>query len=86
MMAGDILEFLRHCEQDETHWKAVSEAGIRRVQERFTWARYSDKLIRLTKLYGFWRFAESEEGMIRMDRYCDLFYHLLLKPRASRVN
>ena len=86
MMAGDILGFLRNCEQDETHWEAVSEAGIRRVQERFTWALYSDKLIRLTKLYGFWRFAESEEGMIRMDRYCDLFYHLLLKPRASQVN
>ncbi len=85
MMAGDIMEFIAKCEKDPEHWKMISENGIKRVRENFTWARYSDKLIRLTKLYGFWRFAESEEGMVRMNRYCDLLYHLFLKPRARAI-
>ena len=86
MIAGDIMEFVAKCEKDDGHWKMISENGITRVREKFTWAQYSGKLIRLTKLYGFWRFAESEAGMIRMDRYCELFYHLFLKPRAKAVS
>ncbi len=85
MMAGDIRAFLAICEKDPDYWRMISENGITRVRERFTWEKYSDKLIRLTKLYGFWRFAESEEGMIRMSRYCDLFYHLFLKPKSKSV-
>ncbi len=85
MIAGDIMEFVSACEKDEGHWKKISENGIKRVREKFTWAKYSDKLVRLTKLYGFWRFAESEAGMVRMNRYCDLFYHLFLKPRAKDI-
>ncbi len=86
MMAGDILEFVSACEKDPGHWKKISENGIQRVREKFTWDKYSDKLIRLTKLYGFWRFAESEAGMIRLNRYCDLFYHLFLKPRSTAIS
>ena len=85
MIAGDILEFLLTCEKDAGHWKMISENGIKRVREKFTWSKYSDKLLHLTKLYGFWRFAESAEGMVRMNRYCDLFYHLFLKPRARDI-
>ncbi len=85
MMAGDMLNFILKWEKEPEHWKTISENGIKRVRENFTWAKYSGKLIRLTKLYGFWRFAESEKGMVRMNRYCDLFYHLFLKPRAKAI-
>jgi sucrose synthase len=83
LIAETIWSFFEACREDPGHWKAISEAGIRRVREHFTWELYSEKLMTLTKLYGFWRFSAAEEGMVKLDRYCDLIYHLLLKGRAE---
>lgn len=83
LMAAVIAGFIRQCETDENYWKTISENGIRRVREKFTWNLYSDKLIGLTKLYGFWRYGAAGQGMIKMDRYCDLIYHMLLKRRSE---
>ncbi len=85
MISCDIWEFIERCRKDESHWTYISENGIDRVREKYTWRRYSEKLIGLTKLYGFWRYTESQAGMIRMDRYCDLLYHLVFKPRAEAI-
>ncbi|MGM0454238.1 MAG: sucrose synthase [Thermodesulfobacteriota bacterium] len=84
LIADGIWEFVQRCESED-HWHRISENGMARVREKFTWRRYSDTLLRLTKLYGFWRFTESQAGMIKMDRYCDLMYHLFLKPRAEEI-
>ncbi|MFP4473953.1 MAG: sucrose synthase [Desulfatibacillaceae bacterium] len=85
LIADTVWEFIRKCGQDGGHWEAISENGMARVREKFTWRLYSDKLIRLTKLYGFWRYSVSEAGMVKMDRYSDLLYHLLLQPRAMTI-
>ena len=42
-------------------------------------------MVNLTKLYGFWRYAVSEKGMVELDRYCDLIYHFLFKERAQKL-
>ena len=85
LIANAMWEFISDCREDENCWPQISENSIARVREKFTWDLYSDKLLRLTKLYGFWRFSESQAGMIKMDRYCDLLYHLFLKPRAEAI-
>jgi sucrose synthase len=83
LIADRIWEFFEACGRDETLWKQISEVGVQRVREHFTWDLYSEKLMTLTKLYGFWRYSAAEKGMVKMDRYCDLIYHLLLKERAE---
>ncbi len=83
LIAKVIVEFIENCGKDKTYWETISENGIRRVKENFTWDLYSKKLISLTKLYGFWRYSVAEKGMVKMDRYCDLIYHMLLKQRAE---
>ncbi|GBC60793.1 sucrose synthase [Desulfonema ishimotonii] len=85
LIASVIRDFVQDCEKDKGHWKTIAEAGIDRVREKFTWNLYSRKLISLTKLYGFWRYSAAEEGMVKMDRYCDLLYHLLIKNRADAL-
>lgn len=85
VMAEDIVRFVKRCADREEAWEEVSENGIRRVREKFTWGRYSERLMHLTKLYGFWRYAVAEEGMVKMDRYCDVLYHLLLRDRAETL-
>ncbi len=83
LIADVIWSFVQTCQKNKEYWKEISENGIRRVREKYTWDLYSDKLIKLTKLYGFWRYSVAGKEMIKMDRYCDLIYHLLLKNRAE---
>jgi len=84
LIADAIWKFFETCREDGDHWKKISDAGIQRVREHFTWKLYSEKLLNLTNLYGFWRYSAAEEGMVKMDRYCDIIYHLLLKERAEK--
>ena len=82
----DSLEyFIAECQKDSNHWKTLSENGIRRVADHFNWRSYSQRLINLTKLYGYWRYAVSGKGMIELDRYSDLIYHFLIKKRAAGI-
>ncbi|MFO7839504.1 MAG: sucrose synthase [Desulfosalsimonadaceae bacterium] len=85
LIADVLWDFVKDCEMDANCWQQISENSMERVREKFTWRLYSEKLIRLTKLYGFWRYSESQEGMVKMDRYCELLYHLFLKPRAQQI-
>ena len=63
----------------------LSQNGIQRVKEHFNWRLYSQRLVNLTKLYGFWRFSVSGKGKIKMDRYCDFLYHFLIRQRAEQM-
>ncbi len=85
LIADVLWDFMKDCQIDENCWQQISQNSMTRVGEKFTWRLYSEKLIRLTKLYGFWRYTESREGMIKMDRYCDLLYHLFFKARADAM-
>ena len=85
LISKSLENFIHHCETDKNLWKTISANGIQRVQDRFNWKSYSQRLVNLTKLYGFWRYAVSGKGMLEMDRYCDLIYHFLLKERAKQL-
>jgi sucrose synthase len=83
LIARGLEKFFDSSDQDPDYWKTISENGIKRVHERYNWKSYSQRLVDLTKLYGFWRFSVSAEGKIKMNRYSDLIYHFLLKKRAD---
>jgi len=85
LIAEVIEQFIESCKTDNRLWQAISEGGIQRVQERFTWKIHSHRLIRLTKLYGFWRYSVSGQARIKMDCYTDMMYHLLFKNRAEQI-
>jgi sucrose synthase len=85
LMAESLEKFVEHCEKDKTYWKTISENGIKRVHDNFNWNSYSQRMINLAKLYGFWRYAVSGKGMVELDRYCDLIYHFLLKEKAQNL-
>ncbi|MDX1763795.1 MAG: sucrose synthase [bacterium] len=80
-----IFSFLRGAGDGSLTWKHISENAIKRVAERFTWRHYSEKLLRLTKLYGFWRYAVTNEEKKKMKIYSQTLYHLLYKQRAGEL-
>jgi len=85
LISKSLDNFIDQCEADKNLWKTISENGVQRVHDRFNWKSYSQRLINLTKLYGFWRYTVSGKGMLEMDRYCDLIYHFLLKERVQKA-
>jgi sucrose synthase len=84
-IAGSLEAFYETWQEDSAYWKKISENGILRVREHFTWRLYSQRLINLSKLYGFWRYSVSGKGKIKMDRYCDFLYHFLIRQRAAQM-
>ena len=84
-IAASLEAFYEACQKDKHYWRRLSHNGIRRVNEHFNWRLYSQRLVNLTKLYGFWRFSVSGKGKIKMDRYCDFLYHFLIRQRAEQM-
>ena len=80
----DLLDFFQKCEQNPQHWLDVSHGGLQRVEERYTWFRYAKRLLSLTCIYGFWKFATNLERQ-ETSRYLEMLYHLQFKARAATV-
>ena len=79
---SQFLKFLEKIKDDNKYWNNISEAGIRRVNEVYNWKLFSDKLLSLSKLYGFWRYAYDLDNKA-MKSYLELIYYTLFKPRAE---
>src|SRR5690606_2830691 len=61
-----ILTFLEQCKKKSGYWKEISENGIKRVDTTYNWELHADKLLSLSKIYGFWNFTSNIE-MSEMD-------------------
>jgi sucrose synthase len=85
LIAASLEKFVDLLGEDKALWKSISNNAIMRVKKNFNWASYSQRLINLTKLYGFWRYAVSGTGMLELDRYCDVLYHFLVKEKAALI-
>ena len=83
-MAERIATFLDRCAADPTTWDEVSRAGVARVKSRYTWELYAERLLTLSKVYGFWRFVSDLERR-ETTRYLEMFYHLQYRPLAAAV-
>ena len=79
-----MLGFFRDCQRDPGVWDAISKGGIQRVDERYNWELYAATLLKLSRIYGFWRYISSLERD-ETRRYLEMFYGLLLRPLSKRV-
>lgn len=82
--AQKMLDFFKRCEEDPSVWDAISKAAIQRVEERYNWPLYASSLLKLSRIYGFWRYISSLERD-ETRRYLEMFYGLLLRPLCKRV-
>lgn len=82
--AEKIADFFETCQKDPSHWKKISEAGIERVDQNYTWRLYADRLMSLSRIYGFWKFVTN------LDRaggraYEQLFYRSVYRPIVEKI-
>lgn len=82
--AERIASFLEECSTDESRWRAISDGGIARVRERYTWKLYAERLMTLSRIYGFWKYVTDLERA-ETRRYLDMLYSLQMRPLARAL-
>jgi len=82
--AKKIADFFEQCSMMPQHWEKISNGAIARVEERYTWKLYAKRLLSLSCIYGFWKYATNLERQ-ETDRYLEMLYHLQYKPLAASI-
>ena len=83
-MVEPIVRFFEELEQDSELWDRLSRGAMARVRERYNWPLYAKTLLKLSRIYGFWRFITSLERE-ETRRYLEMFYGLMYRPRARAL-
>ena len=81
-----IADFLERA-ADDPRAVAADLAGCAssRVEERYTWELYAERMMTLARVYGFWR-VRDRAGAGRGERlYLQMLYDLKLRPLADAM-
>ncbi|KAL3725354.1 hypothetical protein ACJRO7_030379 [Eucalyptus globulus] len=82
--AALLVDFFEQCEKDPNHWTKISAAGLQRIYERYTWKIYSERLMTLAGVYGFWKYVSKLERR-ETRRYLEMFYILKFRELVKTV-
>jgi sucrose synthase len=82
--AQRMADFFVRCRQDPAEWQRISRAALQRVNERYTWKGYAERLMTLSRVYGFWRYVTNLERA-EAQRYLEMFYTLQFRPLANAM-
>ena len=83
--AADLMaEFFEKSAESPEHWDRISLGGIERVNSRYTWKLYAERLMTLSRIYGFWKYMTNLE-QAETRRYLEMLYALQFRPRAATL-
>jgi sucrose synthase len=71
-----IADFFEKCKTDPSYWDNISNAGLQRIYEKYTWKIYAERLMMLSGVYGFWKYVSKLERQ-ETRRYLEMFYFLI---------
>jgi sucrose synthase len=78
------VDFFSRCSKDPNEWQRLSQGALDRVSSRYTWKGYAERLMTLSRVYGFWRYVtDLERDELR--RYLEMFYSLQYRPLAQAM-
>jgi sucrose synthase len=82
--ADILLEFVQKCDRDPQYWQQLSERAIQRVYSCYTWRIHTNRILTLSKIYGFWNYS-SQENREDLLRYVEALFYLVYKPRSQQL-
>jgi sucrose synthase len=82
--ANLLADFFERCKAEPGYWESISSGGLQRVQRRYTWALYAERLMTLSRIYGFWKYVTNLDRD-ETRRYLEMFYGLQFRPLAESV-
>jgi sucrose synthase len=82
--AAIMAEFFERCGREPGYWRRLSRGAVERVQSRYTWELYAERMMTLSRIYGFWKYVTNLERD-ETRRYLEMFYGLQFRPLARSV-
>ncbi|HMA62650.1 MAG TPA: sucrose synthase [bacterium] len=79
-----ITDFFEKVNKDEDYWHQISKGGIKRVNEKYTWKQYANRLITYSSIYSFWKYVTNLERQ-GLQTYLKTLYNLLYRPLAKKT-
>lgn len=80
-----MADFFKRCREEPAYWQRVSEESLRRIEKRYTWKNYADRMMTLGRIYGFWKYVTNLERS-ETRRYLEMFYALQFRPLAAAIS
>ncbi|XP_062089057.1 sucrose synthase 2 [Humulus lupulus] len=82
--ASLLVDFFQRSKEDSNNWNKISDGGLQRIYDRYTWKIYSERLMTLAGVYGFWKYV-SKLDRRETRRYLEMFYILKFRDLAKSV-
>ena len=82
--ADKIASFFENCQQDSDYWRQISAGSVERVRAKYTWELYAERMMTLSRIYGFWKYVTNLERD-ESRRYLEMFYGLQFRPLAQAI-
>jgi sucrose synthase len=79
-----VADFLDRCAAEPGYWERISEQTLERVRYHYTWDLYAERMMTLSRIYGFWNYVTDLERA-ETRRYLEMFYALQFRPMAAQV-
>jgi sucrose synthase len=79
-----LATFFERCADDPGYWELLSDGAVQRVRARYTWELYAERMMTLSRVYGFWKYVTNLERA-ETRRYLEMFYGLQLRALAEQV-
>jgi sucrose synthase len=79
-----LINFFQRCATEENYWHQIADGGLQRVKSKYTWSLYAKRLLSLTCMYGFWKYATNLERQ-ETSRYLEMLYHLQFRRLAAEM-
>jgi sucrose synthase len=83
-IAQQLVDFYSRCEDEPEYWHTIAQGGLKRVNEKYTWKLYAERMMTFARIYGFWRYVSNLERM-ETKRYLEMFYSLQFRPLAKQL-
>ncbi|XP_048320809.1 sucrose synthase 2 [Ziziphus jujuba] len=83
-MAALLVDFFEKCQKEPGYWDKISGGGLKRIYERYTWKIYSERLLNLAGVYGFWKYVSKLERQ-ETRRYLEMFYILKFRDLVKSL-
>jgi sucrose synthase len=79
-----MADFFIKCREQNDYWEHISTGGLARVEARYTWKIYAERMMTLSRIYGFWKYVSHLERE-ETQRYLQMFYGLQFRPLAQAM-
>lgn len=79
-----MVDFFEKCTKEDGYWNKFSDAGLERIRTKYTWEIYAERLLTLSRVYGFWKYV-SKLGRRESRRYLEMFYILKFRELVKTV-